>query len=190
MKRISWKYIAAMALVVVISLTAVSCGNNASTPAKVNQGVIASWSFSLDASSVNLTTKASGAMFAVKNTKDASDRKVVINAQVGIDPADWGGVSFNIPAGWEVGAVTSDHPLSCIILQTLSNEEKYQRVVEIGNTKNGGVTPDGIVNIVIELSPMPDNKNTEETVNVGIAVGSEGENIQGPVTGYFQVTFN
>jgi hypothetical protein len=198
MKRIFLKYLPALVIFMAISLTAVSCGNTAGTPARVNQNIIASWSFSLDASSVNLTTKASGTIFAESNDAGKNNRKVVISAHVEIDTADWGGVSFNIPKGWEVSAITSDYPQGksdpqsyASTLYTGSTQGEYQRVVEIGNTKHGAAEPQGGQGtVIIELQPMPGNQNPGDSMEIGIAVGSSEGYIQGPVTGRFMVTFN
>jgi hypothetical protein len=198
MKNNLLKYLAVLALVPVISIMAASCGKAASTPAKVNQDVIASWSFSLDAASVSLTTKTSGTIFAKSNDARKNDRKVVISARVEIDPADWGGVSFSIPKGWEVSAVTSDYPQGepnpeshTSTIYTGSTQGEYQRIVEIGNTKHGAAEPQGGVgSVIIELVPMPGNQAIGDSVEIGIAVGSSEGYIAGPVTGRFMVSFD
>ena len=190
------KILASLALVTALGL-APACAKTAATPAQVNENVIAFWGFNLDAASVNLATQTIGAIFAKSSGDNKDGRKVVISARLSIDVADWAGVSFSIPAGWEVSSVTTDYPQGSsnpqnhtTIIYTGSMQEEFQRVVEIGNTKHGAAEPQGGTgSVIIELVPMPDNKDSD-TLEIGIAVGSSGEDIAGPVHGRFKVTFD
>jgi hypothetical protein len=196
MAKKTLKILASLALVAALGLNP-ACTKTDTKLSSVNENVIASWGFHLDASSVNLTTRTSGTIFAKSSGEKISDRKVVISARVDIDPVDWGGVSFSIPAGWEVSAVTTDYPQGSPDPQNHTSTiytgsvQEFQRVVEIGNTKHGAAEPQGGTgSVIIELVPMPDNKDIGDSMEIAIALGSAEGNIAGPVNERFKVTFD
>jgi hypothetical protein len=190
------KYLLALALVPVMAIAAASCGSSRVAISPVNDDVISYRDFSLNAASVGLSTMTEGTIFVRGSEEKAGERRVQISAQVEIDPADWGGVSFNIPVGWEVSSVTSDYPQGnphpenyTSVLYTGSTEGQYQRIVEIGNTKHGADEPQGgIGSVIIELVPMSDNKDIGESLEIGIAVGSAEGYIMGPVNDVFTIS--
>jgi hypothetical protein len=191
-----WKYMAVLALVAVMAITATSCGNADSTPARVNIDVIAYQEFAIDAKSVGQETSAAGTIFVKGNPDKVNDRSAVITAQVKIDPADWAGIGFSIPQGWEVTAITSDYPQGNLTpnsyistLYTGSEVQPYKRIIEIGNTRHGAALPQGGTgNVIIELSPDSGNQDLGEYLAISIAVGSTEDYIVGPVHEVFPVS--
>jgi hypothetical protein len=198
MRHCGLKYLLALALVPVMAIAAASCGQTASTPASVNEDTIAYREFSLDTESVGLETRTSGTIFVKGDAAEEGDRRVVISARVEIDPADWGGVSFNIPVGWEVSSVTSDYPQGnphpenyTSTLYTGSTQGEYQRIVEVGNTRHGAAEPQGGVgSVIIELVPMPGNQDLGASLGILIGVGSSEGYIVDPVHDIFPVSLN
>jgi hypothetical protein len=195
MKRISWKYITALVIVLVISLMALSCTSPVTPSSHVNNDTISYRDFSLRAESVNLDTLTRGTIFVRGNKEKSGERRVQISAWVEIDAADWGGVSFSIPLGWEVPSIVSDYPQGnpkpetyTSMLQTESKLETYNRIVEIGCTIHGAAKPQGGQgNVIIELVPKSAKQDIGENLEILIGVGSANGYILGPVHAVIQV---
>ncbi len=187
-----------LVLMLVMGITVISCGNTETTPAPVNEDVISYRDFSLSAASVNLKTMTEGTIFIRGNREKAGERRVQISVWVEIDPEDWGGISFNIPQGWEVSEVTSDYPQGnphpesyTMTLQNAGADQKYSRIVEIGSTRHGAAQPQGGTgSVIIELVPASGNKDIGDNMEILIALGSSEGYILGPVYQVVQVSLN
>jgi hypothetical protein len=198
MKRTWLRIFMILAAVLPIGLTGSSCHNPVIPSYPVNNDLINYESFSLSAEEVGLKTATGGTIFVRGDKEKSEDRRIEISAWVEIDAADWGGVSFNIPRGWEVTHVASDYPQGnskpetyATVLQTESPKEKYNRIVEIGNTRHGAAAPQGGKgNLIIELAPKSSKQALPENIEVLIGVGSKDDYILNPVGETIEVPLN
>jgi hypothetical protein len=198
MKKISLKYLPMLVIVFLISLTVLSCHNPIIPSYSSNNDVINYREFYLSAENVSLDTFTRGTIFVRGDIEKPEERRVQIAAWVEIDTADWGGVSFNIPQGWEVTHIASDYPQGnpkpetyTSTLRTESENVKYHRIVEIGCTRHGAAKPQGGKgNLIIELAPESPEQELPENVEILIGVGSKDDYILNPVHETFEVLLN
>jgi hypothetical protein len=196
MKRINLKYLSVLVIIFLIGLIALSCHNPTIPSPSSNNDVINYKDFFLSAEKVNLNTLTRGTIFVRGDIKKPEAVRILISAWVEIDTADWGGVSFNIPQGWEVNSIISDYPQGnskpenyIATLQTESPNEQYQRIIEIGCTRHGAAEPQGGEgNVLIELAPK--SSELPENFETIIGVGSENDYILNPVHDTIQVPLN
>jgi len=106
-------------LILVLILSAVSCGKHDESGQNIPQNVITvnSEIFHVSSYSTGLDTYTKGTVFV--KTDDAGNYYVQIAAWIEIGPLDRGGVAFAFPFGWEVTGVT------CNYSDFVHNSEKY-----------------------------------------------------------------
>ncbi|MGO4370287.1 hypothetical protein [Paenibacillus sp. 2TAB19] len=143
-----------------------------------NENIIQTKSFSVSADSTDLITSSKGTVF-VKGEGDKVEGMRIV-AYIEIDPDDWGGVSFSLPAHWVVANITSSYPENATnttpnehisTWTTADTDVEWTTSIEIGRDRSYLPTSGGSGTIVIDI--MPDqNVNPTEAIQVGVAVGS------------------
>jgi hypothetical protein len=144
----------------------------------VNETIIQTKTFSVSADSTDYITSSKGVVF-VKGDGDKVEGMQIV-AQIEIDPNDWGGVSFLLPAHWVVSNITSSYP------ENVTNTTPYEHIstwttadtdvewaasIEIGRDRSYLQTAGGTGTVVIDVIP-DENINPTEAIQVGVAVGS------------------
>ena len=145
----------------------------------VNHDVTTMQSFSVDSSTSELNTVASGTVFVEVDEQLTS--KIRVFATVEIDPLDWGGVAFYIPSGWDVANVYSSYlgGAEDSVAVWTSVDNKWQTMIEIGRNRNYEAGEGGSGTVVIDLVA---NGQLANKINIAVEVGSadkDGTKIMG-----------
>ncbi|WP_337100047.1 hypothetical protein [Paenibacillus sp. YIM B09110] len=144
----------------------------------VNENIIHTKPFSLSADSTDYITSSKGVVFVKGDGEKVEGMQIV--AQVEIDPDDWGGVSFLLPPHWVVSNITSSYPENVTnnapyehiaTLTTADTDVEWSTSIEIGRDPSNLPTSGGSGTIVIDIVP-DQNVNPNETIQLGVAVGS------------------
>jgi hypothetical protein len=147
---------------------------------KVNEDVIQIKNFNVNSESSGVNTSAKGTIF-VKGAGGVPEH-VQIVALIDIDPDDWGGVAFDIPAGWQISGITSSYPENNSIAApadyittwtTADSDYEWNSRIEVGRDRGYTQTISGSGTVVIELVPIDDEIAGTETFNIMVEVGSE-----------------
>jgi hypothetical protein len=194
----SLKYFLICIVIFVAGTGILSCQSSTGSTSATNNDVINYRDFYLSAESVNLTTFTEGTIFVRGDKEKPKERWIQISARVDIDVMDWGGVSFNIPQGWEVNTAVSDYPQGnpnpenyTQILRTGSKEVKYHRIIEVGHTRFRAVkSQGGKGSLIIELIPESPGEELPETIEILIGIGSKGDYTSSPVHETFEIPLN
>ena len=145
----------------------------------VNKDVIQIKKFSVNSESSDVNTSAKGTIF-VKGAGEVPEN-VQIVALIAIDPDDWGGVSFDIPTGWQISGITSSYPENDSIATpadyvstwtTADPDYEWNSRIEVGRDRGFTQTKGGTGTVVIELVPV-DMAIRPDTADLLIAVGSD-----------------
>jgi len=164
-------------VILALLLAAISCSN-------INPGMVSHkefiglQEFSVTSESTALETYTKGVIYVRENEGKHKGYHAEILAWYEVDPADWGGVRFEIPCGWEVIDVTSNYynvnhisvwqsPF-CDNLEKAQNMQWWQEVWVEG-LGNGS--------LVIELNSTSSRANPWPGVlKVCVGVGSDERN--------------
>ena len=145
----------------------------------VNEDVIQIKNFNVNSESSDVNTSAKGTIF-VKGAGEVPEY-VQIVARIEIDPDDWGGVSLDIPTGWEISGITSSYPENDSIAApadyvstwtTTDPDYEWNTRIEVGRDRGYTQTKGGTGTVVIELV-LVDATILQDTVYLLIAVGSD-----------------
>ncbi len=157
-----------------------------------NKDVINFCEFSLDASSVNLTTRVNGTVFVKGDLEKPDDITVQIVMDIGLDPEDWGGVGLIFPEGWRVTSTTSslveiDDPYYSDMVGVMSGgapEQGGWSWVAIGYpiTMPGDSPGDLHGTVVIDADFVLEDTPTPDTLELTIGVGSKDGYVVNPVS--------
>ena len=147
----------------------------------VNEDVIQIKNFSINSESSDVNTWAKGTIF-VKGAGGVPEH-VQIVAFIEIDPGDWGGVSFDIPKGWEISGITSSYPENntqtpadyVSTWTTTDPDYGWNKRIEVGIDRGFTQTKGGSGTVVIELV-SGDSASRPDTAGILIAVGSDEKN--------------
>ena len=148
----------------------------------VNEGVIQIKNFSVISKSSDVNTSAKGTIF-VKGAGEVPEN-VQIVALIAIDPDDWGGVAFDIPAGWQISGIISSYPENDSIATptdyvstwtTADPDYEWNSRIEVGRDRGFTQTKGGTGTVMIELVPV-DTAIRPDTAGILIAVGSDEKN--------------
>jgi len=180
--------------ILLFSLMLVSCHNPIIPGYSSNNDVINYKEFYLSAANVSLDTCVRGTIFVRGDMEKPEDRRVQITAWVEIDAADWGGIGFGIPQGWEVTGITSDYPQgnpkpeSYITTLHTASDEAFDTFVHIGATKYGAPeVQGGEGSVIIELVPKDKKQELPESFKTIIGIGSKYDYIFHPVYETYEV---
>lgn len=144
----------------------------------VNDDIIQVQNFSIRADSSPLDTFANGTVFVKGNSGEVNSIQIV--ASVEIDPEDWGGVAFYIPAQWRISNIVSSYPdneaainLSQYITTWTTDTpsiNQWDTMIEIGRSHDYQASKGGSGTVVIDI--IPDRKQPRD-MTIGVEVGSE-----------------
>lgn len=180
-------------LLILILLAAVlmlfACSNSSiNTFKNVNAELIDHQSFFITAQDISLDSFVRGTVFVYRDLNDQKNRQVRIISWVEVDPEDWGGVSFNIPDGWQITRISSDYPQGkseperyVTVLETKA-ETDYSTVITVGRSENSNkIIGAGQGNILIELALDPSIISPPDNLEIKIGVGSKNGFTLNPV---------
>ncbi len=174
-------------------LLAMSCHSQIIPTESVNNAVEHYENFSVSTESVGLNTHVNGAVFVFRDEAKPKEPRLQIVAWMEIDPDDFGGITFRLPAGWDVANITSDYPengdSSGEYIQTLREGAAigYNRVwVEVGN---GWTMPHdgGQGMIVIDIKLFPPQSTPPDGLELVVGAGSSDKNVFYPCFTRLQV---
>ncbi len=183
--------ILAVVLLMIMVLT-VGCSGDPPVPGPVtNLDVINYRDFTVNATSVGLSTAAEGTVFVRGDLKKPDDITVRIVMTVSIDPEDWGGVNLYFPEGWEVTGITSNDPgidgFQNDLATVWTKGEPAQggsSWVAIGQRDANAGPATGVqqARLIIDAGFVLDGAATPETLALTVAVGNKNGYIVGPVS--------
>ncbi|MBD2848106.1 hypothetical protein IDH44_23155 [Paenibacillus sp. IB182496] len=141
----------------------------------VNEGIKQIETFQISSDSVEVHTSAEGTIYSGENRDGRAHAKIV--ASLTVDPKDWGGVAFYMPASWYVVDMTSSYPEEVpqrnpedeVAVWTNENSSRpWSGWIEIGRDRSYRLTGGGTGTVVIELvSEQPVPGVAYVTVSVG-----------------------
>ncbi|QYZ78620.1 hypothetical protein E2N92_03870 [Methanofollis formosanus] len=149
----------------------------------VNKDITRTTGFSVHSDSTDLNTSARGTIF-VGGTGEIPEN-IRIFARIEVDPDDWGGVAFYIPAGWYVSAIMSSYPendapaipADHVTTWTAAEpESEWSARVEVGRDRGNLTAGRGTGTVVIDLLPDKDAIGQTGTLDIMVAVGSDEKN--------------
>jgi predicted transcriptional regulator len=162
---------------------------NSSYPAHAasNENIISIERFQVTAIKAGLATAVEGAVFAKGTSENVESLQIA--ASMELDPLDWAGIAFNLPAGWKIYDMNSSFSLDHAAAQNPTNydfvhtwttpepNEKWPTIVEIANAKTNNYTPFGAGRGTIIIDLVPIKRLDEQTsVNFSVSVGSQIRN--------------
>lgn len=161
--------------------------SNYSAHAISNENIIAIEHFKVTALKAELKTAVEGTVFAKGTAENIESLQIV--ASMELDPLDWAGIAFNLPAGWIISDMNSSFSLDHAaakdptdydyvhIWTTAEPNEKRPTIVEIANARSTDYAPLGAGHgtIVIELVPI-ERLDEQSSVNFSVSVGSQIRN--------------
>lgn len=114
----------------------------------------------------------------VQNSHD--NVRIMVVASIIIGENDWGGVSFLIPAGWNISNALSSFPNgsgneagnNAAIWNTADTESEWKSCVEIGRNHSRKPTGGGEGTVFLELI-RDKNASASESFSLLVSVGSE-----------------
>ncbi|MBP2132494.1 hypothetical protein J2128_000415 [Methanomicrobium sp. W14] len=175
-------FIAVIAAGIIVS--AVISNENSSEILAVNHDVIRSAGFSVNSGSIGQNTSAAGTVFVCGPGETAENIRIA--ARVEVDPGDWGGVAFYVPAGWKVSGVLSSYPEGddrsrpsdyAATWTTTDEKSEWSSWVEIGRIRGGLPAAGGNGTVVIDL--VPDKASARNISEPAIMVGAGSEEKDG-----------
>jgi len=178
-------------VIIALVLALSACHSQQQPQNIVNSGVINFHDFSLDASSIGLSTRAGGTVFVKGDLEKPQDITVQAVLEVELDPEDWGGVGLYFPEGWRVsGSSTSlvqiGDPYYSDLVSILTNgapEKGGRQWVAVGyrpDRSGPGTKLRGTV--VIDADFVWENRPTPEVLQLKVAAGSKDGYIMNPVS--------
>lgn len=178
-KRYILIILAAIALIALVYVVYVGSGDDNQQETQINDGLLASKSFSVDSKSTNLETCVKGTIFL--SGEDGVLKNVKIVAEVIVDPEDWGGAAFYVPKGWDIDEITSSwqangQPLdgeSVGVWKTGSTDYEWNKFIEIGTEHNWTPSGGGRGLLIIELSVSEGALIGSSVFNLMVAIGFE-----------------
>jgi len=147
---------------------------------RVNEQVIRTERFQINAATANLNTSASGTVF-VKG-EDGQAELIQLVAFIKIDPKDWGGIAFYIPDEWTVASMTSSYPDNAAqskpekqvsIWTTADPDARWHTRLEIGRAYSHQPVGGGSGTVVLDLVRHGKAKHEAKTLTIGVEVGSQ-----------------
>ncbi|WP_041613455.1 hypothetical protein [Paenibacillus sp. JDR-2] len=143
----------------------------------VNEKILSSQNFSLDAASSGLNTSAKGTVFVKETSKKLQTIQIV--ALIEIDPKDWGGVAFYVPKDWMIAKIESSYTENQTAISpdnyasTWTNSDKnayWHSWIEFGRDRRYETGQGGTGIVKIELVSNKKLNTFELTVEAGSAV--------------------
>lgn len=159
------------------SLAACSSNKGKDSLATINQNTIEVKEFEVSTELPDSNTVAKGNVY-VQNSHD--NVRITIVALIIIGENDWGGVSFLIPAGWNISSALSSFPNgsgneasnNAAIWNTVDTESEWKSFVEIGRNHSRTLTGGGEGTVFLELI-RDENASVSENFSLLVSVGSE-----------------
>ncbi len=192
-ERIIFLAIAALCLAAPLA----GCGGQGMIERVTNKDVINFREFSLNASSVNLSTWTRGTVFVKGDLEQPDDITVQIIMDVELDPADWGGVGLVFPEGWKVTGLSNslvefDDPYYSNLagISTSGQPEQGGRSwVSAGYPiLIAGDTPGDLTGLlVVDADYVWEDKPTPDSLDLIIGVGSKNGYVVHPVSIHVEV---
>ncbi len=159
------------------SLAACSSNKEKDSSTKINQNTIQIKEFEVSTELSDSNTVAKGNVY-VQNSHD--NVRITIVASIIIGENDWGGVSFLIPAGWNISSALSSFPYgsgneasnNAAIWNTADTESEWKSFVEIGQNHSQTPTGGGEGTVFLELT-RDENAAISDDFSLLVSVGSE-----------------
>lgn len=159
------------------SLAACSSNKGKDSLATINQNTIQVKEFEVSTELPNSNTVTKGNVY-VQNSHD--NVRITIVASIIIGENDWGGVSFLIPARWNISSALSSFPNgsgneasnNAAIWNTADTESEWKSFVEIGRNHSRTLTNGGEGTVFLELI-RDENASISEKFSLLVSVGSE-----------------
>lgn len=173
-------FAALLVLIAAIVISDVIKEDNASKIITVNKDVAQTIGFSVHSDSTDLNTSARGTIF-LRGTGEIPENMRIVSRIV-VDPEDWGGVAFLIPAGWRISGIMSSYPENdtpetsadyVTTFTTADPDSEWSARVEIGRDYGYLSTGGGAGTVVIDLVPDRSAIHSSGTFNITVEVGSD-----------------
>ena len=196
-RNITTRFAGLLLAAVVLVLPLAGCTQQGMPESVTNRDVINFREFSLDASSVNLTTWTRGTVFVKGDPEKPDDITVQIVMDIELDPTDWGGVGLIFPEGWKVTGVSNslvefNDPYYNNLAGILTNgqpEDGGRSWVSVGypSTLEGNIFTDVTGSLVVDADYVWKGKSTPEVLDLTVAVGSKDGYVVHPVSTHVEV---
>lgn len=150
MKKIISILVVTLLIAVLISFKVKSSSETIDPNERINTNLIDAQNFVVEAAKTNLSTAAKGT-FLLEELSD-NTYKMKINANIIVDSADLGGITFTIPDGWTITSIQSSYAKDegniaalkeKVSIWTAQGNSKWKYMIDIDHDRTQQFTTDG-----------------------------------------------